>query len=95
MQRSGNEAVPGCVGNDSSRTDYCYGRPHDNYLWNLGNNGAPDSAFPLGLCEGDCDGDSDCAEGLKCFGRGGYEVVPGCDGAGKNRNDYCYDPSNV
>ena len=51
-----------------------------------------------GVCEGDCDHDSDCAFGLRCFQRdgSGYDV-PGCiaqqarevKGMGKNNWDYC------
>ncbi len=29
-------------------------------LRDVGNNGVPVDAFPLGECQGDCDGDSDC-----------------------------------
>ena len=29
-------------------------------------------------CQGDCDADSDCAAGLKCFQRGAKEKVQGC-----------------
>ena len=42
-----------------------------------------------GMCEGDCDHDSDCDAGLKCFQRDGYESVPGCSGKGKKDYDYC------
>jgi hypothetical protein len=44
---------------------------------------------PLGACQGDCDFDSDCANGLTCFERSAYEVVPGCSGGGKFNMDYC------
>ena len=40
-------------------------------------------------CEGDCDRDSDCGDGLSCFQRDGYTPVPGCKGTGKNNWDYC------
>lgn len=55
-----------------------------------GNNGSPASAFPLGLCEGDCDSDSDCEGGLTCYQRDANESVPGCSGgSGDNSNtDY-------
>ena len=59
----------------------------------MGNDWVPAEAFPLGVCEGDCDRDSDCAEGLKCFQRDGYTEVPGCDGLGNSGTDYCFDPS--
>jgi hypothetical protein len=77
--------------------DYCY-KPrtgHDGKgLAFLGNNGAPQDAFPLGRCFGDCDDDSDCYGILKCFQRDGFEAVPGCTGKGKNSTDYCYDPAD-
>ena len=34
-----------------------------------GNNGDPSEAFPLSLCQSDCDGDGDCEYGLVCFDR--------------------------
>jgi hypothetical protein len=46
---------------------------------------------PLALCEGDCDSDDDCAEGLICWMRNsGDEPVPYCEGpVGTSRTDYC------
>lgn len=49
---------------------------------------------PLQRCQGDCDTDSDCASGLKCFQRNGGEAVPGCDGKDGSRTDYCYSTSS-
>lgn len=43
----------------------------------------------LGICEGDCDYDSDCQPGLKCLKRDGDSPVPGCNGTPKYRWDYC------
>lgn len=51
----------------------------------------------LGKCEGDCDNDSDCKPGLKCFQRNGKTPVPGCIAGGpgdKTDYDYCYDPND-
>ena len=48
--------------------------------------------YNLNLCEGDCDSDSDCSFGLKCFQRSGYTPVPGCSGTGVLDWDYCYKP---
>jgi hypothetical protein len=47
--------------------------------------------FPLGLCQGDCDRSSDCAEGLVCFQRNEGEEVPGCAGGieDTSKTDYC------
>ena len=45
------------------------------------------------LCEGDCDTDSDCTAGLRCFHRGesrdALASVPGCSGDGESHMDYC------
>ena len=50
-----------------------------------------------GLCEADCDGDSDCEPGLKCRQRHVFEAVPGCVGEGgahdRYGKDVCYLPS--
>ena len=34
---------------------------------------------PCGMCEGDCDSDDDCADGLVCIQRDEFEPVTGCD----------------
>ncbi|KAL7468021.1 hypothetical protein ACHAXS_008245 [Conticribra weissflogii] len=52
---------------------------------------------PCGVCTGDCDGNSGCESGLKCFQRGRDETsqVPGCSVGGPGDvpgSDYCYDP---
>lgn len=52
----------------------------------VGDNG---SLFPLGLCEGDCDSDSDCDDHLECFERNGLTPVRGCLGTGVASKDYC------
>ena len=48
--------------------------------------------LPLGVCQGDCDVDSDCQPGLRCFQRDfPNQTVPGCKG-GENEStltDYC------
>jgi len=57
---------------------------------------------PCGVCEGDCDEDIDCKDGLKCFERkkndnknGRPDEVPGCELGEDDRPDvdYCYDPT--
>jgi len=96
MQRSGDEPVPGCSGGTTG-WDYCYNPiiPPDNtlpVLTDAGNDRKPPEAFPLGNCEGDCDRDSDCQEGLVCFQRHRHDPVPGCAGAGTRGWDYCVEP---
>ena len=44
----------------------------------------------MGVCEGDCDNNSECAGDLKCFQRSANEMVPGCVGVGVRGKDYCY-----
>mmetsp|Transcript_117587 Transcript_117587/g.279185 ORF Transcript_117587/g.279185 Transcript_117587/m.279185 type:complete len:428 (+) Transcript_117587:58-1341(+) len=46
-------------------------------------------------CAGDCDTDSQCAQGLSCFQRDGTSPVPGCWGTGEPNFDYCYDPNDA
>ena len=66
-----------------------WGELKDNHVdgckrgtWGWLNGGCP-------VCEGDCDRDSDCGDGLRCFQRDGYTQVPGCKGTGKHDWDYC------
>jgi hypothetical protein len=64
--------------------------PHEKALDNSpGLNGL--SPGLLELCQGDCDDDSDCAEGLECFERNGNTGVPGCTGNMTEHpgRDYC------
>ena len=87
-QRSGGDPVPGCVGSDSSSTDYCT-LPTLNDIGNNLSNGSYD------LCQGDCDDDNDCKGELLCFQRSGYDEVPGCSGLGRNHWDYCIAPPKL
>ena len=72
FQRGGNDPVPGCSGTPDSGWDYCVPIKALDSSRNGGTG--------YGMCEGDCDYDSDCDAGLKCFQRDGYESVPGCSG---------------
>jgi hypothetical protein len=85
--RNGLEPVPGCSGTGVSGRDYCYVGTLGLVI--VGENGIGDS-FPLGECEGDCDTDEECGEGLLCFERDGTEAVPGCSGTGVSGKDYCF-----
>lgn len=49
-------------------------------------------SFKLGRCQGDCDNDGHCNNGLKCFHRDKNTVVPSCTNGGqgdKTMADYC------
>ena len=84
FQRNGFTPVPGCNGLGRKNYDYCIEKPLKDYGADAHN-----KRRPLQLCEGDCDSDSQCASGLKCFQRSGFTRVPGCSGNGKNHYDYC------
>ena len=49
-------------------------------------------------CAGDCDRDTDCQSGLKCFQRNRNSGVPGCPTGGPgdvSNYDYCYSPASL
>jgi hypothetical protein len=82
FQRDGDEPVPGCYGSAKKGSDYCVAVKALDSSRNGGTG--------YGMCEGDCDYDSDCDAGLRCFQRDNLESVPGCSGSGKKGWDYCY-----
>ena len=79
------EIVGGLTGFKSS---YKGGNADSNELVTLGKN----PSVTMELCEGDCDSDDQCADGLSCYFRNNYHIIPGCGGGGKEDYDYCYDP---
>ncbi|CAB9510452.1 expressed unknown protein [Seminavis robusta] len=67
----------------------------------VGFGGEPNpSRLPLGPCQGDCDSDADCQQGLVCFQRaapppgGAWPEVPGCIGGSQftAKTDFCIFP---
>merc|ERR1711981_1101530 len=86
FQRNGRTQVPGCKAGgtgDTNNWDYC-AKPFPKGSTTLVDLGV--SAHLLGKlnqCQGDCDGDANCAAGLKCFQRNGRTAVPGCKAGGK------------
>merc|ERR1712091_376937 len=90
FQRSGTTAVPGCTGKGVTNHDYCITppKPSKPALKDFGAN-AHSRPGTLKLCQGDCDNDSHCDKGLKCFQRSGTTTVPGCTGKGVTNHDYC------
>mmetsp|Transcript_7143 Transcript_7143/g.16728 ORF Transcript_7143/g.16728 Transcript_7143/m.16728 type:complete len:1499 (+) Transcript_7143:71-4567(+) len=79
------QGVPGCScgEEDASRTDYCVRKKYPPL--------SESDQFPLGICQGDCDEDSDCGLGLICAERSSGEPVPGCSGGENDQSntDYC------
>ena len=91
FKRDGYTVVPGCIGEGSSNSDYCFA---EGVLAKVGNDDNDD--HELQYCQGDCDGDEDCAYGLVCYQRSsGVTEVPGCTGTVDNSagsTDYCTYP---
>lgn len=95
-QRDSTEGVPGCTGGGAQNgMDYCYDPRNDNCKnkealygsdWSRHNSGS------INNCEGDCDEDHHCAEGLVCVQREGHEAIKGCTGTGEHGMDYCARP---
>jgi len=85
FQREKDGEVPGCYGSTISEMDYCYGTEAAQIV----NKGFHPEG-ELGLCEGDCDEDSDCRGNLRCFQREKDGEVPGCHGSTISEMDYCY-----
>jgi len=94
FHRSGFTSVPGCAGVGEYNADYCYNpiNPRLPPLEGVYLPPGPLKGAPLGMCEGDCDTDSECQEGFACFQRDGLTSVPGCSGQGSKDADYCYAP---
>ena len=63
----------------------------------VGNNIFKPNTYPLDLCEGDCDDNSDCRGNLVCQQRDRYHAVFGCRGgsADSSQQDYCIHPDAV
>jgi len=100
MRNGGVVSVPGCSGFDPSRTDYCVRKTPTSpvfeqplpILYVFPENPPNFSDLPLQRCQGDCDRDSDCADGLICYERPrGDTSIPGCFGVSVTRTDFCVD----
>lgn len=96
VDSNGPSEVPGCSGSPQDEEDYCAIVP-DNYLNFITDE--PESGS-LNRCEGNCDSDDDCVEGLVCSQRNSRshedeEPVPGCCGKGRSGSEYCYDPADA
>ena len=84
--------VLGCQGVGEAGTDYCW-RPVANTL--VLRTRPCNSNLPCGKCEGSCNGNEQCAEGLACYRRVDLSIVPGCSGNGFSGNSFCWDPTDL
>eukprot|EP00928_Gymnodinium_smaydae_P042994 TRINITY_DN288_c1_g1_i4.p1 TRINITY_DN288_c1_g1~~TRINITY_DN288_c1_g1_i4.p1 ORF type:complete len:2624 (-),score=354.57 TRINITY_DN288_c1_g1_i4:129-7931(-) len=82
--------IPGCTASGNLAWNYCY---DPSKLRAIDSSPGGDGKVKLKVCMGDCNSDSDCEPGLKCFQRDGYAKVTGCKGSGSKNYDYCYDPN--
>eukprot|EP01047_Picozoa_sp_COSAG01_P032317 COSAG01_NODE_2328_length_7893_cov_2.389017_2_plen_1888_part_00 len=96
-QRNNKVAAHGCVAGgagDVNAWDYCYS---PSAMHSKGTSGCRSNA-KCDKCQGDCDTDTDCKTGLKCFQRNTLTVVPGCK-TGTTMDvrdwDYCYSPAST
>jgi len=102
FERDTFQQVPGCLGGqyDGSRVDYCVYPTARSVPVSppslppmIGSGGEKQIAwstnFPLAECEGDCDYNEDCQDGLFCWQRSSGETIPGCSGTDNSSVDYC------
>ena len=97
FQRNNKKSVPGCSTGgtgDKSAYDYCYNPSSTAQSDKL--KGCT-STRKCRRCQGDCDSDSDCQRGLKCYQRNSFQHVPGCSRritqrGNKRSVDFCYRP---
>eukprot|EP00538_Stauroneis_constricta_P005237 CAMPEP_0119546480 /NCGR_PEP_ID=MMETSP1352-20130426/886_1 /TAXON_ID=265584 /ORGANISM="Stauroneis constricta, Strain CCMP1120" /LENGTH=247 /DNA_ID=CAMNT_0007591191 /DNA_START=98 /DNA_END=841 /DNA_ORIENTATION=+ len=93
-QRSKGDPIPGCTGELGSNSDFCvvdpdYVPPHPSYpIVDFGSD-AHTRPGVLGLCQGDCDVNHHCAEGLMCYQRSKGDPIPGCYGELGSNSDFC------
>lgn len=89
--------VPGCSGLNDGITNYCINPTFTEQnvpLTNLDSKGSYINAQPLNLCQGHCENDINCSEGLVCMAQDSNGNVDGCVGTSPNEGwKYCTYPS--
>ncbi|KAL9181331.1 hypothetical protein ACHAXT_010136 [Thalassiosira profunda] len=98
IQRRGFEFVPGCEGPGERGANYCYdpfagGLTEEDLLTE--NEKECDKKDQCAKCHGDCEDEEGCEDGLFCFRRNEFELVPGCAGQGTFGTNYCFDPADL
>lgn len=84
-----NELIVGLISDAVLRagTDYCY-VPRSNTLRIRSVSCSPEQ--PCDQCEGSCQNEEECSDGLTCFLRPDTSPVPNCDGTGISGRNYCF-----
>ena len=85
-----------CAGNDEPSPTPPTAPVASGTLAITGDDNVPPDAFPMNICEGDCDEDADCSGNLVCYQRDDIDtaLVPGCSGTPDvDGSDYCCDTS--
>lgn len=82
--------VPGCLGTGKAGNHYCW-NPEPNTL-SIRTTECTDEE-PCQKCQGECDKDDDCMQGLACYQRQDLSPVPGC-GNGFRSVNFCWDPND-
>lgn len=89
-QRGRYMAVPGCWGDGERSKDYCAKRLTETTLFLTSKN----NGF-MGVCDVNCELDTDCEGTLICEFPDVDRTVEGCDGIGHSNVKYCKIPSLV
>lgn len=98
-----SRTITGCKGVAKSDWDYCYkpvaAHKDTKELTTHGANAhliKTVKKHGFGMCQGDCDKDSQCRGAMKCYqsNRGGVslKIQTGCEGKTTSNHDYCYMP---
>ena len=83
---------PGCIDRLNGDWSYCYDPLYEGTFTSI----AQDPTVKLGHCQGNCDDDGDCDNGLQCYHRVGDDPgPPDCRGQMFTDFNYCYDPTAV
>jgi len=101
--REKNQEVPGCSFSGTGsfpKKNICFdptNYPHEpSTILYVGECGGENN-YKCQRCQGNCNSDLDCAEGLTCLERSGFKAVPGCNGQGADLDFFgqniCYDNS--
>mmetsp|Transcript_18054 Transcript_18054/g.18282 ORF Transcript_18054/g.18282 Transcript_18054/m.18282 type:complete len:177 (-) Transcript_18054:141-671(-) len=101
----GERGPPRCSGIPFKTWDYCFdagviniSEDSDQLLEIHADPGHIHNDFLLYKCQGNCDSDDNCVDGLSCYNQQwwlGGEGPPGCSGSRYENWNYCYDKGEL